>query len=108
MKGEKMGVLERILRENARFFSCGEWPRIIRQNIESSLFKSGDDVIVAIIGKNVPSDAVLLPQRQDSLFDQMKSVQDKAVEMGCYDACDWITRNFFAKIEAKGRADAKG
>lgn len=40
-------------------------------------------------------------QRQDSLYSQMVSVQGKAVEMGCYDACDWITRNFFAKIEAK-------
>ncbi len=30
------------------------------------------------------------PQRQDSLADQMKTVYRKAVEIGCYDAADWI------------------
>lgn len=29
-------------------------------------------------------------QRQDSLTDQLIDVEKKAVEMGCYDASDWI------------------
>jgi hypothetical protein len=28
--------------------------------------------------------------RQDSLTDQMADVMERAVEMGCYDAHDWI------------------
>lgn len=47
-------------------------------------------------------------QRQDSLKAQMVDVQKMAVEMGCYDACDWITRNFFAKIEEEKKRNAKG
>ena len=45
-------------------------------------------------------------QRQDSLKAQMIDVQKIVVEMGCYDACDWITRNFFAKLEEAGGKSA--
>lgn len=33
-------------------------------------------------------------QRQDSLDAQMRDVMKKAVEMGCYDAHDWLLRNY--------------
>lgn len=38
-------------------------------------------------------------QRQDSLFDQMADVLQKANEIGCYDAADWIRRVFFDGFE---------
>jgi hypothetical protein len=37
--------------------------------------------------------------RQDSLYDQMASVLDKANEIGAYDAADWIKRVFFKDFE---------
>jgi hypothetical protein len=36
-----------------------------------------------------------LPQRQDSLTDQMEEVMRLANRAGCYDAADWIGRRFF-------------
>lgn len=35
-----------------------------------------------------------IQQRQDSVSDQMKTVMILAVEAGCYDAHDWLLRNF--------------
>jgi hypothetical protein len=34
-------------------------------------------------------------QRPDSLYDQMFDVLEKANDIGCYDAADWIRRVFF-------------
>lgn len=34
------------------------------------------------------------PQRQDSTFDQMRTVLRLATEAGCYDAADWIVANW--------------
>lgn len=39
------------------------------------------------------------PQRQDSLYSQMKDVFNAANEIGCYDAADWIKRRFFEGVE---------
>lgn len=36
--------------------------------------------------------------RQDSLTDQMADVMKAAVEMGCYDAHDWLLRNFKSPV----------
>lgn len=35
-----------------------------------------------------------VPQRQDSLTDQMKTVIQLAEKEGCYDAADWIKKRF--------------
>ena len=35
-----------------------------------------------------------LPQRQDSLTDQMNTILGLAIKHGCYDAQDWIQQNF--------------
>jgi hypothetical protein len=35
-----------------------------------------------------------MSQRQDSLADQMRDVMKAAVDMGCYDAHEWLVRNF--------------
>ena len=35
-----------------------------------------------------------LGQRQDSLTDQMQDVIKQAVNMGCYDAHDWLIESF--------------
>lgn len=47
-------------------------------------------------------------QRQDSLDDQLRDVAQKAVEMGCYDAADWIARQLRQRrlITPKMREDA--
>jgi hypothetical protein len=41
---------------------------------------------LALIGYSMP--------RQDSLNEQMADVMNAAVKMGCYDAHDWLLRNF--------------
>ena len=38
-----------------------------------------------------------LPQRQDSLTDQMKDLYNVANKFGLYDAADYIRRNFIEK-----------
>ena len=40
-------------------------------------------------------------QRQDSLYDQMKTVYDLAVKAGCYDAADYIRQNVLEPIAKK-------
>jgi hypothetical protein len=36
-----------------------------------------------------------LPQRQDSITDQMKTIINEGNRLGCYDAVDWIVARFW-------------
>jgi len=37
------------------------------------------------------------PQRQDSLTEQMKDLHTVAIKLGCYDAADYLKREFVEK-----------
>lgn len=49
-----------------------------------------------------------VPQRQDSLYDQMRDVMKLAVQSGCYDAHEWLLRNFLDRATASTRNQQEG
>lgn len=43
------------------------------------------------------------PQRQDSLSDQLWTLHEAAVRLGCYDAADWLRAVAFPRLTGEQR-----
>jgi hypothetical protein len=82
--------LENAISHHKREHDSG---RYFADDPDEALWAARDKILRDYAGRNFST------QRQDSVTAQMQDLLVTAVEMGCYDAADWIDRSFFRERE---------